>query len=590
MEQTIIFEIGIVLIFATVLAIISRALRQQLIPAYIIAGVLLGPEIFSIIKDETFIRVLSELGIAFLLFTTGLELDVERIRKSGKSIAFISVFQILITFLLGYYLSISLGFTEITSFYLGFILAFSSTMVVIKLCDEYNQLSTLHGRIVLGVLLIQDIAAVALLSTLFEKHALAIYQIAKPLITAMGFISTALILSKYIFPFLIKRFSRERELLFLFSLSVLFVFSTLSHVLNFSVAVGAFLAGIALASFPYNVEIAGSVRSLRDFFSVIFFVSLGMELKLGVFSSYLSEIVILSIFVILVKPLIVYFSASALKYERKTSFLSGIYLAQTSEFSLIIANSLLLAGIVSHEIFALIVALTLITMSLTPYFIAYGHRIFTSMEKILARLDKTLRIRRREIHEDMIAYIKKLKNHVILCGAHISGKRIIEWLVKKHIPFAVVDFNPEIVETLMKEGVPVIYGDVTHGEVLEYANLKKAKILISTIPDPEDNLFLITFAREINPNVLIICLAETYENAMKYYCAGADYVIIPKCIATEKMCSVIEKVQKNPEILKRMKKEHILFIETQEMKERSAAFDLVSEIKKILSEEKSRKG
>lgn len=385
MVNNLIFEIGIVLFSATFLAIIAKAIRQPLIPAYILAGILIGPEFLSIIKNETFIRFLSELGIAFLLFITGLELDLEKIKRLGKNITFISFFQILITFILGYFIAIYLGFSQSISIYMGFLLTFSSTMVVIKLCDEYNQLLTLHGRIILGILLMQDIVAVGILSLLTQGNIFDIYVFVDAFIKAGGFISIAILLSKYVFPYIVKKLSKDRELLFLFSVSVLFVFIILSYFLGLSISIGAFLAGIALASFPYNIEVAGSIKSLRDFFSVVFFASLGMELKLDIFNSYLNQILILSIFVIFLKPVLIYFLTSLFKYERKTSLFSGLYLGQTSEFSLIIASTAAILGKIPQEIFQIIVAITLLTMFTTTYFIRHSFSFFKFIESIMSK-------------------------------------------------------------------------------------------------------------------------------------------------------------------------------------------------------------
>lgn len=149
-----------------------------------------------------------------------------------------------------------------------------------------------------------------------------------------------------------------------------------------------------------------------------------------------------------------------------------------------------------------------------------------------------------------------MKNHIILCGARITGRKIIEELKDKQIPFVVIDFDPDIIESLTKENLPALYGDVTHPEVLEYANIKKASLLISTIPDVEDNLFVITFAKEVNKKIIVICTAENVEDALKFYSAGADFVSIPKLVAGERLSSIIEKIRKNPEYLEKIRKRY----------------------------------
>ncbi len=587
MNELFLFELGVVVLFATLLASIAKILRQPLIPAYIIAGLLIGPEVFSLIKDETFIKILSELGIAFLLFATGLELDISRIKKLGPTISFVGIFQIILTVVLGYLLSLHLGFNSSIALYMGFLLSFSSTMVVIKFMSDINQIATLHGRIILGILLLQDIVAVSVLASITSNINVNFYFFLNSLLTALGFFSLALIAGKYVFPVLIKRITKDHEILFLASLTSLFVFSGFSFLLGLPISIGAFLGGIAMASFPYNIEISSKISSLKDFFSVIFFVSLGMELKFGIFTQFLREIIIFSLFVIIVKPFIIYILMSIFEHERKTSFFSGTYLSQISEFSLIIALEGVYRGIFSETFFGLIVGITLLTMSLTPYFIKYANTLFYFSDKILHKFDTVIGFGRKHYKHDLTLRTRKMRDHIILCGADLTGRHLIRRFIKGNIPFVVIDFNPEIIERYYSEGVPVIYGDITHPEILEAGGIKNAKLIISTVPSVDDNLFLIAYTKNVSKSK-IICVSQTIEDALKYYSAGADYVIIPKFLTFKRISSLLDKFfTRDDSYFEKLKKDSINFLEKEIKKNESKVqYEIVCEIKDRILEEK----
>ena len=285
------FDIGIIVIVSTVFAYAARLLKQPLIPAYVIAGIVLGPYLGFITNTEV-INNLSEIGIAFLLFIVGLEIDVRKLKDVGLVASLGGVLQIAAVFALAFAASVLMGFFALESAYLGLIIAFSSTMVVVKLLSDKKELDTLHGRIVIGILLLQDIFAIFALSIL-SQGAFSYYSFALSLFKGIAVILASLFAGKYIFPPLFRFAASSQELLFIASVGVAFLFSIVVNSIGFSIAVGAFIAGIAL-NVPYNIEIIGKIKPLRDFFSVLFFVSLGMQLSLPALGSILKPLLVLA--------------------------------------------------------------------------------------------------------------------------------------------------------------------------------------------------------------------------------------------------------------------------------------------------------
>ncbi len=550
-------DIGIIIIAATVLAYIAKLLRQPLILAYIVAGIFIGPSVFGVITNRDIIAILAELGIAFLLFIIGLELDFRKVKDVGRVAIGCGSGQILITFISGFLLAKVLGFAQLESFYIAFALTISSTMVVIKLLSDKHELDTLHGRISLGILLVQDILTIVVLAVITSIGSFTLQffpmLIVEGIIKGGGLILIAIITSRFILPPILRFSAKSTELLFLTALSLCFVFVAISFILGFSIAIGAFLAGVTLASFPYNIGIVSRVRSLRDFFATIFLVSLGMQVPLTI--PLLKPTIVFSIFVLLGDAIIMMFIASLFGYGKRTSFLTALSVAQISEFSLILASQGLLLGHISQEVFSLIAFIAVVTITASSYLIMHGDSIYRMLSPFLGIFEHLSR------RKDMEIMPKLLENHTILCGCDRMGRVIVKTMQKIKKKFIVIDYNPDIVKQLIEQGIPCIYGDVEDIEILERANLKNAEILISTIPNREDNLLLIKEACSLNPKMHIFITADYPDDALEFYDAGADYVIVPKILGGEKISEFLDVYKCDKECIRGMKKRQILQLE-----------------------------
>ncbi len=554
------FEIGSVMIIATILAYFAKFLKQPLIPAYILTGVLLGP-LLGIITNAEIITNLSEMGIAFLLFIVGLEIDIRKLKHVGLVASLGGIIQIAFTFAIAFAASLALGFFAIEAAYIALIIAFSSTMVVVKLLSDRREVDTLHGKIIIGILLLQDIVAIIALSVIASMDNFSAEALLYPFFQGIIILMMSFWASKYILPFLFSFAAKSRELLFISAVSISFLYSILFSYLGFSIAIGAFIAGISLANLPYNIEIIGRIKPLRDFFSVMFFVSLGMQLIPSTFGSILKPLMALILLTVAGKTAITMLTTSFFGYKKRTSFLTAISLAQISEFSLILAALGLSLGHLSQEIFSMTILLAIATIILTTYFIKYEEEIYRKLSKPLSFLDK---LSRKNMESADIPISRNYE--AILCGYNRIGFSIVKTLKKMKKEVLVVDFNPEVVRHLTAQNISSIYGDIGDIEVLERMNFKKAKILISTVPTKSDSLLLIDFARKENNKIIILVTASQIQEALDLYDAGADYVVMPHFLGGHYVSVLIEKfdvglakiLEHKIQNIKELKERHVL--------------------------------
>jgi Kef-type K+ transport system membrane component KefB len=552
LNGNIIMEIALVVILATVLSFIVRLFRQPLIPAYIIAGIILGPIGLGIIKDPLAIRALSELGIAFLLFVVGMEINLSKLKTVGSAAIFGGLLQIIAVYFVTFYTALALGFGQFEATILGLVLTFSSTMIVIKLLSDSEQIDTLHGRIVLGILLIQDLAvfiAIPLLATLNNFSFLLVSVV---LLKAFSLFIAAYLLGKYIFPGIFNFAARSQELLFMSSITVLFLFTLLAHLLDFSIVIGAFVAGISLANLPYHHDIKGRVNPLKSFFATLFFVSLGMQLTL-IPVEFFKKILIFFLIIVIAKPIIIYLITTFFGYEKRTAFLSGLSLGQISEFSLIIITLPFVFNLISPELFSMTIFLAVTTMVLTSYILEFQNGIYNLFLPLLKLLEKLMPIKSR--HE--LEYKPKEKNiDTVLIGSHRMGMIFLNSMTKFKKKVLVIDNNPEVINRLIKNKVSCIYGDVRNKEILDKLRLRTVKTVISTVPLPEENLFLIDYIKSKNPKTNIFVTANHFHTARKMYSIGADYVILPHLLTGEKVSMILKKTFKDKKYLNNLTKKH----------------------------------
>jgi len=532
--QNMFYDIGLMIVIAAAFAFLVKLIRQPLIPAYVLAGILLGPTL-GLITDMGTIKILSEMGITFLLYIVGLEIDFRKLRNVGLVATLGGTIQILVLFSIGLITAAILGFLPMEALYIGIVLSFSSTMVVVKLLSDKRELDTLHGRIIVGILLTEDFYAILALSVLPILNKFSILLLVASILKGIGVVIIAFIASKFLFPHLFKFAAKSQELLFLLSLGVCFLFAALFSYVGFSIVIGAFMAGVTLANLPYNVEIISKVSSLKDFFATIFFVSLGLQLILSSVVKIVIPVILFLLLILFIKPIITLFICSFFGYEKRTSFLTSFSLNEISEFSLIIAAQGLILGQISQEVFSLTVILAITTIVATSYFFNFHDPLYRKALRLLAFFD------RFPIAEfELESMPKTVRNHVIICGYNRIGYSIVKKLRSLRKKILVVDFNPEVIKKMIQQNIPSIYGDIGDIELLRRLNLKSAKMVISTVPTMQDNLLLIRQAREYKKDIIIYVTANHIEEALALYDAGADYVILPHFLGGEHVSLLID--------------------------------------------------
>lgn len=539
MAQQIFFELSIVIAIATLVSIIMKLIRQPLIIGHIITGIILGPFVLNFVQSTDTLIAFSEIGIAFLLFIVGLNLNVRTLKEIGSVALMTGIGQVIFTFIIGYAICIMMGFSTIASLYISIALTFSSTIIIVKLLSDKNDLETLYGRIAIGFLLVQDFIAVVilmLLSSPFNGQTIAaalVYTIIKIVLIALA----VLFLGNFVLPKVLHYMAKSQELLFLFGIAWAFALAVIMERIGFSIEIGALFAGISLASSPFHLGISSKLRPLRDFFIVLFFVLLGTQMNVSIGQGMIWAIPIFSLFILVGNPLIVMAIMGALGYRKRTSFQAGLTVAQISEFSLILVVLGMKLGHLSPEIVSIVTIVGIITMAGSTYMIMYSDKLYGFLSRYLGIFER--KITKGEPSPAIGNF------DIILFGYNRIGYSMVQSFKKLKKRFLIVDYNPDIIQMAVNNGLPYKFGDVSDSELIEELNLQNAKLVISTIPQLDINLFLIEKTKSKNKKTIIVMTSHQIDDAFKLYEAGADYVIMPHFLGGEHASALIENFGTN---------------------------------------------
>lgn len=536
---TVFFEITLIICLVAALSIVFRFFKQPTILAYIFAGILLGSLSFFRLGSIDALGSFSEIGITLLLFLLALELRLKGLLSIGKIGIAIGSLQVIVTAFIAFLLGLVLGFNTLQSFYLAILLTFSSTIAIIKLLSDKKDLSSLYGKITVIILLLQDFFAIFALLFLSASSAQGFSHVQDFALVVLkgGFLLVFTVIASIVLPRLLHVIARSQESLFLFSLAWVFGISAFvaSPFFNFPIEIGGFIAGIALSTSFENFQIVASLKGLRDFFIIIFFVMLGVSMNITALQAYLVPLFILLFFVIVMKSIIVFLVMTQIGYSRRTAFFSGFTLGQISEFSLIILFLGLRFGHITEGFASLITAVAIITFVTSSYCIVYENAFYKFASRYLIYFEKKKRLleKREESIED-------IQNHVILIGANRTGKSILDALLSEDERVLVVDFDPDIVSSLREKGIMALFGDISDMDIHDKVGLRRAKLVISTVSDLEDNLNLLKFIQKENRKAKIIVLAAEPEEAKELYEKGADYVILPHIVGGRHIAKLIK--------------------------------------------------
>jgi len=528
-------ELSIIIVLVAFISIIMRLIRQPLIIGYILAGIIASPLILNLSSTGETLETFSHIGIAFLLFLVGLHLNPKFIKDVGTVSLYTGLGQVIFTFFGGLIIGYFLGFDLLTSSYISIALTFSSTIIIMKLLSDKNDIESLYGKITVGFLLVQDLVVVLLLMVLTSLDGGSFTDIAiNTLIKGVGLLIIVFFFSYIVFPKLQNFVTKSQEFLFVTSLGWCFALAALFEYAGFSIEIGALLAGVTLSMNPAHYQITSRVKPLRDFFLIIFFVFLGTQMQFSNITLFISPIIIYSILVLIGAPIIVMILMGLLGYSKRNSFLVSSAIAQISEFSFILIALGVNLGHISRDILSLITVVGLITIAGSTYFIMYSENIYRFLSKSLSIFE------RKGKRVDEHTYHKDKDYSVILLGHNRVGSDILNYLKKAKEKTLVVDFNPQTVIKLSKEGVDTRYGDASDIELLDDINFRNSKMIISTIPNIETNLLLIDEIRKLNKRAIIIVIAQQMNEALRLYESGATYVLLPHLLGGKHIATMID--------------------------------------------------
>ncbi|MBK9167406.1 MAG: cation:proton antiporter [Bryobacterales bacterium] len=535
------YEIAAILGMAVLLGAVGLKLRQPLIIMFLAAGILAGPAGFGVIASHAQVDLLAHMGIALLLFIVGLKLDLNLIRTTGPVALATGVGQIVFTSAIGFLIALAFDMPMLSAAYVAVALTFSSTIIIVKLLSDKKEIDSLHGQIAVGFLIVQDIAAILALVGLTtfgsRRGAEDTALMTTLLIAAKGFglLAATGLLMRFVIPPLLRRLAQSQELLTLFAVAWAVALGTISDMAGFSKEVGAFLAGISLASTSYRDAIGARLTGLRDFLLLFFFIDLGARLDWTTVGGELWAAFVFSIFVLVGNPLIVLVIMGAMGYRRRTSFLAGLTVAQISEFSLIVAALGLSLGHITPEVMGLITLVGVVTIFMSTYMILYSgelYRAFAGPLKIFER--KTPYRELAAADQDTGRAVD-----VVLVGLSNYGSGVAQHLLRRKMTIFGVDFDPVALRRWRSLGVPVIYGDVGDPELHEYLPLQSARWVVSTVRSRELNLALFALLRSRGYTGKIALTATTEQEAEDFERAGAHAVLRPFADAAEQAADAL---------------------------------------------------
>src|SRR3989338_299206 len=549
--DNIFIQISTLLAITVTIALVLRLFKQPLVVAYIIAGIVGGPLFFNLLHcGEAFFETFAHFGIVLLLFIVGLSLNFEYIKKVGKVVFIGGIVQFLLAASLGFLIMKALGYGAVSAMFVAVAITFSSTIIVTKFLSEKKDSESMYGRYVIGLLLVQDIIAVIIMiflntvggeGTLGEVFMMTISK-------GILLIGIVFLAARYILPILIEKVAHSGELLFIFTIAWCFGVASLVYWAGFNIEIGAVIAGISLGASPYQSQIVSRIRPLRDFFIVLFFIVLGSQMQIGdVYSSFWPAI-ILSIFILIVDPLVLYVVMRSMKYTRRNAFFAGITAAQVSEFGFILVFKGKDLGYLYGNEVTILTMTALITIVISSYFITYNDQLY---QKILPFLKKFGNDKFKDKIKDAEPY------KVWVFGYHRIGWKVCEALEEMNVKYAVVDFNPEAISRLKSRNIPAYFGDAADVEFLHILPLEKAKLIVSTIPEFDSQNTLIRTVRQNGGKAVIIGNLYHPVHIDDVYKAGANYVMMPHLLGGSWMSNILKNKPWTKHTFNELKKDQI---------------------------------
>lgn len=523
-------EFTLLLVIACGLGLIGMLLKQPLIVAFIVAGIVVGPSALDLVNHHAPIALLASVGITVLLFVVGLKLDLHLIRHLGPVALATGLGQLLFTIVFGWGLGLALGLDMIEAIYVAVALTFSSTIIVVKLLADKREIDSLHGRIAMGFLIVQDIAVVIAMMAMGSGGAAAadvgvffiIAEIVMKLIIAIIIVGTAM---KFMLPYILKQVGKSQELLLLFAIAWGTLLAASGEYFGFSKEVGAFLAGFSIASTSYREAIGARLTSLRDFLLLFFFIELGSALDMTTLGDAVIPAIVLSLFVLLGNPLIVMAIMGYMGYRKRTGFMAGLTVAQISEFSIIFIAMGISLGHIPQSALGLVTLVGLVTIAASTYMILYSRQLYNILEPYLDTFERKKPF--REIADTQSTEDINYQGQVIVFGAGRYGEKYALKLADNNIKVIAVDFDPDVTRTIHHANITMRYGDASDQEFIDSLPLSSAHAVVCTIPDIETQLMLIDALKQLQFKGRIVITAHQPGTRKELNKAGVDEIFVP---------------------------------------------------------------
>jgi CPA2 family monovalent cation:H+ antiporter-2 len=522
-------DLIIVLAVAIAGGMLARWLRLPIIIGYLAGGIAVGPYGFSLVGDLGTINTLATVGVILLLFTLGLEFSLSELKRIGKVAVLGGIAQIVLTAAVGLAVGKLLGWEMLQAIFFGFLIALSSTMVVLKTLMDRGELDSGHGRVMIGILLVQDLSLVPLmiiLPAIGGTSGEIWLSLGIAVLKAVLFIGVMLLLSLWGLPWLLRRVAgrRSRELFLLTVVALGLAAAFGAHFLGLSAAVGAFIAGLLISQSAFARQAFADIVPLRDIFGALFFVSLGM-LANPVFVIANGTALAATIAVIIVAKFIICTAIAWLfGYSPKTALFVGLGLIQIGEFSFVLAGTGTQAGIISSYLYSLTVTSAIITMLLTPFAMSLASLLY----RRLSRGGRFSRLAARRPDPGWPSRRQELSGHAVICGHGRVGGKLAEVLERRNLSYLVIDLDPRVISALRAKEVPCIYGDAGNPEILVHAQLDKARVLVCTLPDFISVELATRNALNINPKLDIIARVHRDFNSQLLKGIGVSEIVRPE--------------------------------------------------------------
>ena len=517
MNQFIIIrDIVLILLVSLPIIYIFRKINLPSITGFLIAGMIIGPYGFHIISDTGDIQTMAEMGVILLLFTIGLEVNPASLYKMKKLLLYSGGFQVTLSIILPALIFLLFKIPIKLGIFLGMLISLSSTAIVLKILSEKNQIDSPHGKITLGILILQDLAVVPMfiiLPLLGAEQTSSAAAFLLQLFLAFGSLAVIIILSRFIMPKVLFHLAhlRIREAFTIGTILLLLGTAYLTHALGLSFAIGAFIAGLIISDSDFTHQVTSEILPLKDIFNSIFFVSIGLLLNINFVIGSFALITLVVLSVILFKSLLIFIIIRILKYPVRTAVLTGLALAQVGEFSFVLAQVGMTYHLLESTLYNIFLASSIFTMLLTP--------LILQLAPLLA--NKAVKI------APMSADIKKVKfnDHVIIAGFGLNGRNLARVLKEAGIPYVVIELNPETIKEGKSAGENMIYGDITKEEILLHAGIKTARVIVFAISDPPSTKTALKIAKTNNNSIKAIVRTRYINEIDELLLLGADEII-----------------------------------------------------------------